>query len=881
MNSAERLPILYRADTVILGGSTQAVEEALRLTRSGVRVVLITESSFLGTEICMTADYPEGAIPDELKKELEEKCVSAGVPLLYQCWYLDSLILEQGVRTVRLAGKFGLAGVDAGEVLDLRLQFRDRTYRALLTHKEQPEKVKILEVAVPEMPELAQRLLAARKRILEAYREEFAGGEYLLGRFAIRGADAEPFRRETAKTSETTHEILAHTGGVTEGLYEPRECSPVFAGSEESFDVVVAGGGTAGAMAAIAAARANLRVALVEPNYALGGTGTVGGVSAYWFGNRYSDMRWLDQRVGQVIDSLSLGNRAGLWGETDYWNPDVKATVLLEAALKAKVRVLFGHTAFGVWKEHGKIAGVAAAGAEGVRFLRGSYILDATGDGDVAVFAGAAWEYGTGSDQLSYWASLAQYPTAATYQNNFSAMMVVSDPVDYTRFAVCARKYGSGLYDHGSYACVRESRHICGRYRLTLRDLMTHTHHPDTLYTCYSNYDPKGKVTADIVYCGCLPQQNLVEIPLRCLLPVDEQGKPVERLYVLGKAISASHDVFPSIRMQADLMHQGSTLGGLIGCCVPLGLRPEELPNAALRQMLKSLSDDPLFSPLEGEMCLAQSVSALDSHSRRHWVDMDFTDRETRFQPYAAVMCAESSAVIPLLEEKLNSTTDTADRRMLIRCQLWHGDNRHLAEFLDMLAQDLAGDALPWRTGACTCAQLLPDHGVMPEIVYDLNTLAWVAGDVSAPFRRVYALLTASERDYHSLTAGIFPYVESFAYTAERNGGEELLNLTERLTNLPELTRADGMPDSDLMKQRFLILRYLLWRALAQNGREAGWRGLIHCLKSPILPISLSAETVLHRLTGVSRGKTAAWWQTWLDKNRESLPICLITEKMF
>lgn len=72
MNSAERLPILYRADTVILGGSTQAVEEALRLTRSGVRVVLITESSFLGTEICMTADYPEGAIPDELKKELEE-----------------------------------------------------------------------------------------------------------------------------------------------------------------------------------------------------------------------------------------------------------------------------------------------------------------------------------------------------------------------------------------------------------------------------------------------------------------------------------------------------------------------------------------------------------------------------------------------------------------------------------------------------------------------------------------------------------------------------------------------------------------------------------------------------------------------------------------
>ena len=879
MNSAEFLPILYKADAAVLGGSTQAVAEALRRAQTGERVVLITRYAFLGTEICATLSYASGVTPDGFKKKLEEKCRAAGVRLLYQCQYLDTLPETDGTQTVRLAGKFGLAGVEACRVTDLRLEFEDKTYRAFLTNRAGD--VKVLEVPVPETGNLARRLLAARKGILKAYRARYAGGDYLLGRFALRGGAVKRVSAERRMQPNARREILAHTGALMEDMYPTRGCSPVLEGAETRYDVVVAGGGTAGAMAAIAAARAGLRVALAEPNDALGGTGTVGGVSSYWFGCRYSDIRWVDRRVGECMDALSLGAHDGLWGKTDSWNPDIKATVLLEAALDAGVQVLLGHTVFGVWMEGGNVAGLAAVGADGVRFLAGDYLLDATGDGDVAVFAGADWEYGTGGDQLAYWASLAQYPTAGTYKNNFSAMMVPSDPVDATRFTVCARHYGGQLFDHGVFPCVRESRHIRGKYRLTLRDLMLHLPHPDTLYTCYSNYDPKGKVTADAVYCGLLPQQTLIEIPLSCLLPVDGQGKSIQHLYVLGKAISASHDVFPSIRMQPDLMHQGSILGSLIGRCVPLGLRPEALSPAALRELLTGLSDDPLSAPQQGTLTLEQSVAALDSHTRTHWVDMDFTGREEHFQPYAAVMCAESREVLPLLEVKLSRTEKTADRRMLIRCQLWQGDGRHLEEFLGMLAAGLAGDALPPRAGACTCAQLLPDHGVMPETVYDLNTLAWVRGDVSAPFERVYALLTGNPRDYHSLTAGIFPYVESFAYVAARNGSSRLLELTEKLTGLPELVSAENLPEEDLMKQRFLMLRYLLWSALARQGREAGYQGLVQCLQSPVLPLRLSAETVLCGLTGGPRGQTAARWQAWVDAHRGNLPVHPIREKVF
>lgn len=879
MNSAERLPILYASDTVILGGSTQAVAEALGWAQTGGQVVLVTPSAYLGTEICATLSYAPGVTPDELKKELEEKCQKAGVILLYQCQYLDTLPAPLGLKTVRLAGKFGLAGVEASRVIDLRIDFEDNTYRAFMTDKQ--GNVKTLEVTVPEENTLARRLLAARQAVIEAYRTQYAGKACLLGRFAIRGGGTKQVSGQKRLTPNARRAVLAHTGALTEALYPTRDCTPILEGTETHYDVVVAGGGTAGAMAAIAAARAGLQVALVEPNYALGGTGTVGGVSSYWFGCRYSDIRWVDRKVGEIMDELSLGAHDGLWGETDSWNPDIKATVLLEAALEAGIAIFFGYTVFGVWMQDGNVAGLCAAGMDGVRFLAGAYLLDATGDGDVAAFAGADWEYGAGEEQLAYWASLAQYPTAGSYKNNFSAMMLPSDPVDATRFTLCARHYGGRLFDHGSYPCVRESRHIRGKYRLTLRDLMMHLPHPDTLYTCYSNFDPKGKVTADTVYCGLLPQQTLIEIPLSCLLPVDGQGKPVRHLYVLGKAISASHDVFPSIRMQPDLMHQGSQLGGLIGRCVRLGLRPEELPPAVLRQLLTDLSDDPLSAPQEGGLTLRQSVEALDSHTKTHWVDMDFTGRERCFQPYVAVMCAERREVLPLLEERLKTTDDTADRRVLLRCQLWHGDNRHLQEFLKMLEDDLAGDELPARAGACTCAQLLPDHGVMPEMVYDLNTLAWVTGDVAAPFYRVYVLLMRNPRDYHSLTAGIFPYIESFAYVAARNGSPGLLELTESLADLPELASAESLPEENLLKQRFLMLRYLLWSALARQGRDAGYRGLLRCLQSPVLPIRLSAESVLCRLTGNPRGKAPAWWGAWLDSHTGVLPKSPIREKIF
>ena len=881
MNTAKHLPVLARVDTAVLGATTQAVERAVTLSEAGRSVILIAQETCLATECALTLSFPAEETPDQILRALEARCLQSGVQLLYMAWILDQQPDGAGSTLLRVGGKFGVAAIVAASVEDYRTAYTDERYSAYLIGRDDPQKVQIFTVEQAEGAgaPLPQRLLTARLNLIEQYRARGLAASWRLGRFAVRGLGTRPLPQ--AFSRDVTYHVEAAMDPIREHIDPVLPWEPAFSGREIEWDVVVVGGGTAGAMAALAAARHGKRVAVVEPNYALGGTSTVGGVSAYWFGARYCDTQEIDDLVRELTDPLDRPALPGIWGQVDNWNPDIKATALLQALLQAGVSVFFGHIAFGVWREGGQVAGVAVAGERGISFFRAAYLLDATGDGDVAVFAGARAEYGNGRDGVTYWASLAQYPTAGTYQNNFSTMMVASDPLDYTRFIVNARKFGHNLFDHGRYAAMRESRHVRGIQHLTLRDLMTYTHFENTLYTCYSNYDPKGKVTADIIYCGALPQQTVIEIPLGALCPVNEQGMRVEGIYVLGKAISASHDLFPSIRMQKDLMHQGAVMGNLVADCLNLGVRPEALDPETLRTLLARYSNDPRQALRGKRLSLEACAAALDAAPRSHWVDADFRAVEESYQPYLALLCAPASEALEPIQAELAKTTEKSRRLTLLRLALWHGDETHLEEFLAHIESQLAGRTLPRRSGATTCAQMLPDHGVMPEVVYDLNLLAYTSGKgCGSVFRRVYQLLLETERDYFDVGQGIFPYVECFAFVAERGGFQVVLELAEELMKLPELISAEDLPNGDLRKERLLLLRYLLARALAANGWRRGYRELAALTSLSVRAIALCAAQQLRRLSGACFGLSRDAWLGWIN-NCDTFPCDRIQEKTF
>lgn len=50
---------------------------------------------------------------------------------------------------------------------------------------------------------------------------------------------------------------------------------------------------------------------LLEPMYTLGGTATAGGVSTYWFGNRFRDVREIDAETEKMAAPLGFPAEKG------------------------------------------------------------------------------------------------------------------------------------------------------------------------------------------------------------------------------------------------------------------------------------------------------------------------------------------------------------------------------------------------------------------------------------------------------------------------------------------------------------------------------------------------------------------------------------------
>lgn len=829
-----------------------SLREGCRLARDKKRVLLAVSGSCLLPELCDTFSWqadPETAAffpeevrdgnflhPDRTKVYLEDLCHKLGIELLYGVIFLDCV--SWGDRKIaRFAAKGGIFGVECERIFFEEAGQTPKTwghpweYRTLL-QKEGHDGFELLTVtacAVSGPMPAAEVLNHLQEKAMRAFAQKKQEDPSLvLGRFA-------PLMK-SAYDREIT---LAECTGTGKSAVVYKSC-----------EVLVVGGGTAGALAALHAARGGAATVLVEPQYVLGGTSTVGGVSTYWFGNRYRAVREIDQETDRYMQQLGLPRRKGIWSDSDDFHPGVRAWVLQRLCLEAGVQIYYGQLCYGAVCSEGAegrvLRSALTAGDSGVIRFDAKVFLDATGDGDLAVYAGADFVYGSARDSFTYWASLAQYTGVNTYQNNFSTMVVAADPADMTRFIIQARKRGENTFDHGRYVSMRESRHIRTQKMLDLRDLMCFRTYPDALYTCYSNYDPKGKLDADCVYCGILPPQVQIQIPLSSLLACDGKNRRIEGLYVLGKAVGATHNVFPSIRMQPDLMHQGAVMGGLAAASLSMGLLPEQLSDAQRYTLLHQLSDDPLTLPA-GRTDVAAAVNGLQKNSRTHWVDVLFTDTWQVQEDSLVVLLADASKALPALKRRLAQERDEDLRQLLIGFCIWHGCNDAVQEYADRIQEKLAGNVLPGRTASTMCTQLLPDHGVMPELVYQLNLLGLSGSDEALPvLERVLFLLKVQQRNYQEIRDGMYHYIETFAYAAEHGGQREWIPLLHSLLELPELEQAADMrDDGSLMTERFWILRLILCRSLVRLSDERGKKALEGMLSCPCKAIRMSAQKAL------------------------------------
>ncbi|MGI6081538.1 MAG: FAD-dependent oxidoreductase [Limnochordia bacterium] len=181
---------------------------------------------------------------------------------------------------------------------------------------------------------------------------------------------------------------------------EPERDIPVIG----EYDVVVVGGGIAGAAAAIAAAREGASTCLIEKENALGGLATLGLVEVYL---PLCDGKGR-QVIGGLAEELLLNSiKYGPGKVPECWadkNGDIEARIkqryrltfnpasfiisLEERVLEAGVQLMYDTRVCNVLLKEGRIEAIMVENKSGRLALRAKNVVDASGDADVCFLAG-------------------------------------------------------------------------------------------------------------------------------------------------------------------------------------------------------------------------------------------------------------------------------------------------------------------------------------------------------------------------------------------------------------------------------------------------------------------------------------------------------------
>jgi hypothetical protein len=171
----------------------------------------------------------------------------------------------------------------------------------------------------------------------------------------------------------------------------------------ERYDVVVCGGGAAGVAAAIGAARCGARVALLEQAPFLGGAATRSGVLTYCGFWTQSDppLRAVGGVGADVLGALDrLGGMSGPMrtGSTNVVialiEPEAVKLALDRLCAAAGVDVILHGRLASVESDPGLVRSAHALDHDGTFCLDAAAFVDASGEADLAHFAGAATRYG-------------------------------------------------------------------------------------------------------------------------------------------------------------------------------------------------------------------------------------------------------------------------------------------------------------------------------------------------------------------------------------------------------------------------------------------------------------------------------------------------------
>jgi hypothetical protein len=432
-------------------------------------------------------------------------------------------------------------------------------------------------------------------------------------------------------------------------------------------DVLVVGGGTTGASAAIAAARRGAKVLVVEFQEGLGGTGTLG-------------------MIGKVYHGRDVGFSKEVPFPDQEFRVEDKMEWFRHEIRKAGGQVWLGVGACGAVMEANRVCGAVVANSEGRGAVLAKVVIDATGNADIAAAGGAACIVsGQGDDIAVQGAGLPSRPPDGFYVNSDYLLVDETDAVDASRALVGALQTMQG-YDTGSLLQTRERRRIVGDHMLHYLDQIAERTYADSIVFSASDYDSHGYPSNP--YFALIPHDERTMklnhpapggscyTPYRCLLP-----KGMEGILVVGLGISMERDASAMVRMQRDLHNQGYAAGVAATMAVQRGVTPRQIPVRELQEHLVEtgalpaavLSHADSFPLPEDVVTQAVRDLALDGSRQR-----------TQVCHALAVVLTHAEMAMPLLR-RAHEAADGDTRLYYARVMGMLGDASVVPELMDAL----------------------------------------------------------------------------------------------------------------------------------------------------------------------------------------------------
>lgn len=412
-----------------------------------------------------------------------------------------------------------------------------------------------------------------------------------------------------------------------------------------SYDVVVVGAGSAGSTAAISAARGGARTLLVDRLPFLGGTSTAVLDTFYaFFTPGEAAMRVVGGLGWEVVERMRAAGvafeRPNTYGAGTgvTYDQEVLKVTWERLAEEAGVEILLHTWATGVRLHDGRIGGVRLWNKGGESVVKGSVVVDASGDADLCAMADVPYEDIRSTPNLQslstifrvanvdvdraaslpkteLWAMMreaagsgsyrlprlegswhrAPHPGVVTVHMTRIPNVDATDPLQLTRAEVEGRRqvqeYHRFLRDRvpgfersvlvatSSAIGVRESRRVIGDYVLTRDDVLGARRFADEIALCGAPIE--DHLAGTDTRWTYVPHSGVYGIPYRCLLP-----RAIEGMLVAGRCFSASHDAHASARSMATCMAMGQAAGTAAALAAAAGTTPRNVDVATLHRRL-------------------------------------------------------------------------------------------------------------------------------------------------------------------------------------------------------------------------------------------------------------------------------------------------------